>query len=446
MNKNRQPVVALLPWGNVIEDYIDSIDISMESFCNEMTGGWLFGYIEALKSVGVQTVLICVSHHVNKTTRRVHQPSGSTILILPASHLYKLTRRLSKQIRQAQQSSLLLKGFHYSLFHSLLSSIEAYSATPLLLLRRSLEQENCQAILCQEYEYPRFDACVLLGKWLRLPVYASFQGGESPVSRIEGLIRPKTIRACDGLLIAAETEIQRTINSYGVSTEKIAKIFNPLDLDLWSAAISPDRLSQLRCQTRHELGIPTEASLVICHGRIDLYRKGLDILMEAWGQVCKDCLPEQNPYLLIVGTGDDASALQKLIDDQALPNITWINEYILDRDLMIRYLLSADLYTLSSRHEGFPVAPLEAMACGLPIVATEVPGIPDILDNHEDSGGIRVPCEDAAQLALAIERLLADKELRQQMGQRARRRVESHFSFLSVGQQLKAFMLAERLN
>lgn len=332
------------------------------------------------------------------------------------------------------------------MFYLLLSSIESYSATPLLLLKRSLEKENCQAILCQEYEYPRFDACVLLGKWLRLPVYASFQGGNFQANRIESIIRPRTIRACDGLLVATETEIQRTIDSYGVSIEKIAKIFNPIDLDLWKTAKSSDRLNQLRYQTRHELGIPTEASLVICHGRIDLYRKGLDILMEAWAQVCKDSLPEQNPYLLIVGTGDDASALHRLIDDQALPNITWINEYILDRDLMIRYLLSADLYILSSRHEGFPVAPLEAMACGLPIVATEVPGIPDILDSYEDSGGIRVPCENAAQLASAIERLLADKELRQQMGQRARQRVESHFSLLSVGQQLKAFMLAERLD
>lgn len=440
------PTIAIVPWGNVIEDFLESIGLTLDEFCNEMTGGWLFGYIEAFKRVGVQTVLICVSHHVQKTTRRVHRPSGSTVLILPASYLYKTTRRLTKQISQTKKSSLLLKGLRCSLINSLLSSFEAYSATPLLLLKQALEQENCQAILCQEYEYPRFDACVLVGKWLKLPVYASFQGGNFQNSRVEGFIRPSTIQACDGLLVATETEIQRIRDCYGLGNKKIAKIFNPLDLDLWRVVESPDKLSQLRHQTRCELGIPPEAILVIYHGRIDLHRKGLDILMEAWGQVCIAYPADQKPYLLMVGTGDDAGALQKLIDDQALPNIVWINEYILDRDLMIRYLSSADLYTLSSRHEGFPVAPLEAMACGLPIVATEVPGIPDILDSYEDSGGIRVPCENAAQLASAIERLLADKELRQQMGQRARQRVESHFSLLSVGQQLKAFMLAERLD
>ncbi|WP_121971237.1 glycosyltransferase family 4 protein [Leptolyngbya sp. BC1307] len=442
MDQSHQPVIALLPWGDVIEDYLDSIDISMESFCAEMTGGWLFGYVEALKLVGVRTVIICMSRHVEKTTRRSHHPSGSTILILPTSYAYKISRRLIKYADSTSQSSFLTRGLRHPFIQLLLKGVETYSATPVRLLKQAIEQENCQAILCQEYEYPRFDACILVGKWLELPVYASFQGGNFQANRMEGMIRPRTIQSCAGLIVATETEIRRVRETYGLAPEKIVKIFNPLDLNLWKAVDSPDRLNQLRHQTRRELGIPVEATLVMCHGRIDVYRKGLDILMEAWGRVCNN-LAEQ-PYLLIVGTGDDANALQAIIDEQALQNIIWINKYILDRDLMIRYLLAADIYTLSSRHEGFPVAPLEAMACGLPIIATEVPGIPDILDKHEESGGIRVPCKNAAQLALAIECLVEDKDLRQQMGQWARQRVESHFSLLSVGQQLKAFMLAER--
>ncbi len=435
--------IALLPWGNVIEDFLDSIGLSIESFCDEMTGGWLFGYVEALKQVGIQSVIICVSSRIEKPTRCVHQPSGSTVLILPASRLHHVARRLIALTHEkTDQSPSRFKWLRHP-FLGTLNDIEPYLATPIYLLKQGLEAENCQAILCQEYEYARFDACVLVANWLKLPVYASFQGGNFQTSRIEGIIRPRTIQACNGLIVATQTEIKRIQANYGIESEKVAEIFNPLDLELWSAAESTDTLSQIRHQTRGELGIPTEATLVICHGRIDIHRKGLDILVTAWKRVCEDSSPEQRPYLLIVGTGNDASAFQKLLDDQALPNIIWINQYILNRDIMFRYLKSADLYTLSSRHEGFPVAPLEAMACGLPIVATEVPGIPDILDDYEDSGGIRVPCENAAQLALAIKRLLEDKDLRQQMGQRARQRVESHFSLLSVGQQLKDFMFAE---
>jgi glycosyltransferase involved in cell wall biosynthesis len=58
---------------------------------------------------------------------------------------------------------------------------------------------------------------------------------------------------------------------------------------------------------------------------------------------------------------------------------------------MRQYLSVADVYVFPSRHEGFPVAPLEAMACGLPIVAAYAPGICDILSEGEESGGLVVP-------------------------------------------------------
>ncbi len=438
-NKNFSSV-ALLPWGNVIEDYLDSINISIESFCTEMTGGWLFGYVEALNLVGVDTVIICVSNRVNEITSYTHKPSGATIYILPASPLHRLVRWL---INPADGK--LLKAFpwfkwlQYPFLPSL-KDIEPYLATPVFALKQVLQKESCEVILSQEYEYPRFDACVLVGKQLKLPVYASFQGGNFQVSRLEGLIRPHTLKACNGLIVASQVEIQRLQKNYGLTSEKIAQIFNPLDLSLWQS----NQSSEIRNQIRNELGIRAEAQIVICHGRIDIRRKGLDILLSAWEKVYENCSLEQKPYLLLVGTGNDANELQQLIDEQAIANIIWINEYILDRELMIRYLSVADLYVLASRNEGFPVAPLEAMACGLPIVATEVPGIPDILENHENDGGIRVPCENPNRLAEAIIRLLNDEELRQQLGKLARQKVEKRFSLLSVGEEIQSFIFPDR--
>lgn len=437
-SKNTDIKIALLPWGNVIEDFLETINLSLEDFCTQMTGGWLFGYIEALKLAGVHSVIICVSNRVNEITSYTHKPSGATIYILPASPLHRLVRWL---INPADGK--LVKAFPWFKwlqypFLQPLKNIEPLLATPIFALKQVLQQENCKVILSQEYEYPRFDACVLVGKQLKLPVYASFQGGNFQVSRLEGLIRPKTLKACNGLIVASKVEIERLQNNYGLNSEKIAQIFNPLDLNLWQSNKSPE----IRNQIKNELGIPTEAQIVICHGRIDIRRKGLDILLSAWQQVYENCSLEQKPLLLLVGTGDDANELQQLIDERTIANIIWINEYILDRELMIRYLSTADLYVLASRNEGFPVAPLEAMSCGLPIVATEVPGIPDILENYEDDGGIRVPCENANRLAEAIIRLLNDEELRQQLGKRARKKVEERFSLLSVGKEIENFIFS----
>jgi starch synthase len=115
--------------------------------------------------------------------------------------------------------------------------------------------------------------------------------------------------------------------------------------------------------------------------------------------------------------------------------VIWIDEYLNDRDAIRAYLSVADVYAFPSRHEGFPVAPLEAMALELPVVASDA--VPDLLD--EDSG-LLVPSGDAEALAGALSRLLDDQPLARTLGRRARQRIETHFSPAAVGAQLRDFM------
>ncbi|GEM_PF-5511430 len=88
-----QPIIALLHWGDLIEDFLDTIGVSFEAFCNEMTGGWMFGYISALKLASVRTVLFCVSARVAEPMRYTHKPTGATIRVLPTPKIYHAARR-----------------------------------------------------------------------------------------------------------------------------------------------------------------------------------------------------------------------------------------------------------------------------------------------------------------------------------------------------------------
>ncbi len=153
--------------------------------------------------------------------------------------------------------------------------------------------------------------------------------------------------------------------------------------------------------------------------------------------------PDRDLRLLIVGTGTEADVFQERIEGMSLRGIQWLNQFVCDRTVIQRYLSAANIYAFPSRQEGFPVAPIEAMSCGLPVVAADASGIADILEGEEESGGMIVPRGDASALAIALGRLLDDPAWSRELGDRARDRVERYFSPEVIGKQLRAVLLPD---
>ncbi len=256
------------------------------------------------------------------------------------------------------------------------------------------------------------------------------------MSKVEKWIRHSTLKACKGLIVASVIEVARLKEKYKLPDNKIKQIFNPVDLSMWEGVS--------RNEARKSFGIVAEKRIVIWHGRIDYYRKGLDILIDAWEMISKKN-GEETFELILLGSGVNAGLLQLRLKQSMATNITWINEYTNNRDEIYRYLKAADIYVFPSRNEGFPVAPLEAMACGLPLVAADAPGILDILPPGGQNGGIVVQREDIGALAVALENLLLDKEKRDRLGQNAAAHIQENFSLQTVGMQLKDFMFKNEI-
>ena len=427
-----QPTVALLPWGDVVEDYLEPIGLTLEEFTQRMTGGWLFGYVAALARADVRCVIILFSSRERRPLRLTHAPSGTPIRVIPSPRSYVLMRRRFHnrywwpKTTESAPLRRLLRPVDAVTF-----ALAPYLATPRGALTRVLREERCTSMLCQEYEDPRFDVCVGIGRRVGLTVFGTFQGSQGYRTRVEGLIRPRSVRACSGLIIANASEAARVTARYH-PPPKVARIFNPIDVNEW--------IAEPRDAARATLGIPADVLVVAWHGRISIQIKGLDILLAAWQRVRAALAPCES-WLYLLGSGQDSARLRALELATEANGVRWTDEYTLDRARVRKLLSAADVYAFPSRREGLPVAPLEAMACGLPVVATDAPGISDIFEHGEADGGIVVPRDEVNTLAGALIRVLADTQLRMRLSERARLRVSGAFSLDSVGRQLRDLLV-----
>ena len=419
-----RPIVGIVIGPELLEDWLDHIDISFDAFLDEMMGSWMFGFIESLKLMGVEPVSIGVSRHVKERKRFIHRPTGTVVCLLPPTKFYQMMC----VVRDVFQDASFI-GSRW--IRAIVRVLTAYSCTPIWAFSRELHETRYASLLVQDYETGRFDVTVLLGKLTGTPVFGTFQG-VGAWRRIFHFIRGRAVRNCNGLIIAAETEAERVKNSYGLPTSKVARIYNPLAVTSWTPVG--------KSKARAELGIPRRAEVAVWHGRISLDQKGLDILIAAWERICQS-RPNADLRLIVIGMGPDGEVLDSIIRKSEVRGVLRINKWVHDTMLLRQFLGCADLFLFASRYEGFPLAPMEAMACGLPVVASAASGMQEILKDGWNSGGIVVPREDPGALAIEAVRLLENPTWREEVGRHARSRIQAMFSTNAVGRQLADVLL-----
>jgi glycosyltransferase involved in cell wall biosynthesis len=237
-------------------------------------------------------------------------------------------------------------------------------------------------------------------------------------------LRP-ILRRLDAHIAVAEVQKRQLVEREGLPEGNVRVIYNGVDTRAFRPAEGSERVS-----LRRALGL-SEADVVLMSVGSLKPVKGIDVLLRSVVPVMH---AHARAQLVVVGDGPDRSALELLARELGVSDRVHFAGLRPDVDALLR---AADVLVLSSRSEALPTVLLEAMATGLPVVATNVGGVPEIVD--AERSGLLVAAEDAAALGFALSRVVSDEPLRRTMGARGRAIVEARFRIETMCENRMAF-------
>jgi glycosyltransferase involved in cell wall biosynthesis len=216
-----------------------------------------------------------------------------------------------------------------------------------------------------------------------------------------------TILASD-LTICVSEKTKRDVESWPFVKNKLAVVHNGI--------AHFDYLA--RDEARKQLGLKEDTYVV---GTIAELRriKGLDILLTAWADFSKN----RNVTLVIIGAGEEEENLTSLAKKLGISQTVYFAGFI---DNARKFMKAFDVFVLASRSEALPYAPLEAGLAGLPVIATSVGGVPEII--KEDETGLLIQPEFPEELRHVLDGLRRDAELRKRLGDSLKKFVEKEYS------------------
>jgi D-inositol-3-phosphate glycosyltransferase len=230
--------------------------------------------------------------------------------------------------------------------------------------------------------------------------------------------------------IAAEGDIVRFADALVAATpveaEQLAQLYeaDPDHIHVVSPGVDTERFHPIpKAHAKERIGLGTDCCIILFVGRIEPL-KGIDNLLCAIARVVKK-LPELRERLhvpIIGGDPDRVHEDDEMVRLQGLREELGIGDIVTflgakDQDMLQYYYSAAEMVVMPSDYESFGMVALEAMACGAPVIASDVGGLSYLVKHGRT--GYRVPARDPRALAAKIARLLTDEGLRRRIGHRA---------------------------
>jgi glycosyltransferase involved in cell wall biosynthesis len=272
-------------------------------------------------------------------------------------------------------------------------SLHAFFWLASVLLQRGLRLRKARYdCVLASWAYPDAVAVSRLARWLKLPYAVKVHGSDLNVQATLPGRRGPIARALQGAeaVVAVSQALADKAVELGVERARTHTIYNGVDTGRFTPAP--------RAAARERLNLPAQDPIVLYVGNLKPTKGCLDLL-EAFPALLAE---RPGARLVFVGEGPAGAALHKRAAELGIAGQVQLAGAVAHADLP-GWFNSADALCLPSHNEGVPNVVLEAMACGIPVVATRVGGIPEILPA---AAGLLVPAQDIAAIGQALVRVL----------------------------------------
>jgi glycosyltransferase involved in cell wall biosynthesis len=271
--------------------------------------------------------------------------------------------------------------------------------------------------------YAGYAGALFKKKYPEIPLVLTIQEGDH-FGRREGVLQHwfrKIFRAADHIQAISDflADWSRAMGALC----PIRVVPNGVDFDNFSHSISLDRRNELRTG----LGFSSEDVILVTASRL-VYKNAVDDVISALAYLDPSC------KALILGSGQDEAKLKREAARLKLNSRVVFKGFVPHAELP-RYLQASDIFVRPSRSEGLGNSFLEAMAAGIPVIATAVGGIPDFLTDGET--GLFCDVDDPRSIAQKAEKLLRDAESRDYIVRRAREMVRDRYGWQRIAAEMQ---------
>jgi glycosyltransferase involved in cell wall biosynthesis len=409
----KRPLIGFFDYPDVFEDFWPHYGVDQHAFftTRRATTGHYATLSLLQREIG--DVIWYVLSLAPELSEVRHETLGCQVKFLPSSWLH---RRLWSLFW------LRLAGWHWQRIAPVFATVASYMALISLPFIKVLWRDRPDFLFVQDYSSGRFDMLLLAARALGVPLIA-YHSGSRPDFYLGRYAKRWTIPRADMLIVSSHDELEMLVGRYHVPRERLRVILAPINITEFQPM---DRTEACR-----RTGIDPARRYLLFVGRLDDGVKRVSALIQAFSAIAST---HHDMDLIIVGDGPDCMRLQTLAAEQAPKRVHFFG-WVSEAKRLVSIYNSAESLVLPSWREGFPFVLGEAMACGTPVLASQVGGVSELI--VEDKTGWLIPPGDDEALKERLSFISTHREIMASMRPQARKMAEARVSAEAVTDALR---------